>query len=384
MITSISCSSKLIKNYGELLTLTRQKGELEVYKENFEIIYRIKNLTEGMAILRNDLYTETPQADIQKSITDVTGPIDTAYITLSDGNLEQNLNIRETMLININEKIILLVSLSNEDILLYEGYFCDSDNKRKEDLPLRFKRLEIGNELIQLKESTTKDFIGKRFNLLKDNQNSDCLYLISQNTVFWIFVNQGKMFLHKGNEQKQVRAINLFNTPLTKNAFLQCEDNILKIGRLPKNVNFYSESPFTRKEYNIVPNKLIYYNNKIQDDECLLVGFKEWTPITFSVYSLPSQFATQGSVLLNVFGEKYKHSLCTVRLKDYSIIHEVKYEESEILNGLNLVTMKISDGMGLYLMAGISKISSEGIEAPVTGRLILYKVFFFVFLIFKD
>eukprot|EP01022_Parablepharisma_sp_SALTPOND_P021836 TRINITY_DN4369_c0_g1_i1.p1 TRINITY_DN4369_c0_g1~~TRINITY_DN4369_c0_g1_i1.p1 ORF type:complete len:547 (+),score=54.53 TRINITY_DN4369_c0_g1_i1:2381-4021(+) len=335
-----------------------------------------------MAILRNDLYTETTRVDAQRAILDVTGPIDTSYIPLSTEVNEPEIYVKEMLLANINEKIILLLYLSNEDMLLYEGYQYEVDSKRKEDLPLRFKRMVQGNELVQLKEVPEKDkaLIGKRFNILKDNYGGNCVLIIGVMENYWLFVGQRRVFLHKGYETKQIRSAAMFNTPQTQNAYLLCEEDVLKICKLQPNVIYQYQIPFQRRTLSSVPTKILFYATP-SDDEYIVAVLKEWSPVSFQVSAIPQTLKQQGGLLLTVLGEKFRYSIVVINIKDaQQIKSEVKAEEGEIINTISILPLKITEGTAQYLMAGMSKISAESIEAPTTGRLVLYRVNFSLYL----
>lgn len=107
IITSVSRSSPTENT--EWLIVSRIKGIVEIYGEKFGLIFRCKNLHEGVAIIRNDLSNELSKEDLQMSMTDVTSNIDTSYIPIASETQDVDVTIKETFLANIQGKILFLV-----------------------------------------------------------------------------------------------------------------------------------------------------------------------------------------------------------------------------------------------------------------------------------
>ncbi len=222
--------------------------------------------------------------------------------------------------------------LNNEDVIIYEGFPYDVDGRRKEDLPFRFKRLEQGNDLVQLKEAADKEtlVLGRRFNLLKDNNNGDCIHILGVATTHWVIVSQGRIFVHTGTQGKQIRCAALFSTAQAQNNYLQCEEGILKISQLVHTVNYAYTLPFQRRLFPtsvtklalMEPAKAAQEETKTgavlpqgEDETYLAAVFRDWQPISFQVSSLPQALKQQGSTLLIVTGEKFRYSIATVRAR---------------------------------------------------------------------
>eukprot|EP00826_Nyctotherus_ovalis_P047601 TRINITY_DN5497_c0_g3_i1.p1 TRINITY_DN5497_c0_g3~~TRINITY_DN5497_c0_g3_i1.p1 ORF type:complete len:413 (-),score=100.77 TRINITY_DN5497_c0_g3_i1:889-2127(-) len=361
---------------GELLIVGKENGALEIYKEDFKLIYRCKNIPEGMAILRNDTNMETSRLEAQKSISDVTGNIDTPSIPFTVDRAEEHTRVQELLLANVNGKPMLLVHLSNEDTLLYEGYYYCRSSPGREELSLRFKRMEMGNELVQLGESKEKSCVGRRFHLCKDKDGNNCVLIISVSRLYWLFSSHKKVFLHKGREKGQIRSAAQFSTSDLQNAYLLCEDSTLKICKLQSKVAYYYPFPFQQIKLASVPTKLALFAPS-ENEKYIIAAMKGWTPISFDISTVPqTQTQTQQvGIAISVLGEQFKYSIIAIDPKNpYQPMSEVKADKGEIINTIAVVPLKINDYTRQYLLAGISKIPSEASESPTTGRLILYSV----------
>ncbi len=106
---SLAVSPPVIRGTTETLTVCRRNGTLEIYRDNFDTIYRCNNIHEGAPILRNELYVEATKMEVHRSFLDVTSPIDTTAIPLAVEVKEGGLTVKETLLANVNGKVLLLV-----------------------------------------------------------------------------------------------------------------------------------------------------------------------------------------------------------------------------------------------------------------------------------
>jgi len=375
----MSISTNIGYYRGELLIVGKKNGVIEIYREDFKLIYRSKNIVDGMAILRNDLHKEVNKLEAQKSISDVTGNIESSCISFSTEKNEQKITIKETLLVNINSKVIFLIHLSSEDILLYEGYYYDRDSPNREDLPLRFKRMKIGNELVQLTETTHKSIKCRRFNLFKDKLGNLCVFIIMISQVFWLFIGRNKKaFLHKGIEKGQVQSASLFSTKTLPSAYLICEDNLLKICELSSFLNYQYQYPFQRKRLDTVPTKLAQYiSSKDSNDKYIIAVTKQCLPITFDISTVPQTYTQEVSICISVLGEQYKYSIIALSVNNpKQIVPEINVDKGEIINTIAVIPLSSNNCIKQYLFVGISRIPLEASESATTGRLVLYSVSF--------